>query len=47
VWDLEILARERDAYVETVLADGDAEAYLARLAFPADEAAIRLMARDR
>jgi hypothetical protein len=30
VWDLEIIARERDAYVETVLADGDAEAYLAR-----------------
>jgi hypothetical protein len=30
VWDLEIVGRERDAYVETVLADGDAEAYLAR-----------------
>ena len=32
VWDLEIFTRERDAYVETVLADGDAEAYLARRA---------------
>jgi hypothetical protein len=32
VWDLEIVGRERDAYVETVLADGDAEAYLARRA---------------
>ena len=30
VWDLEIIAAERDAYVATVLADGDAEAYLAR-----------------
>ena len=30
VWDLELFARERDAYVATVLADGDAEAYLAR-----------------
>jgi hypothetical protein len=32
VWDLELFARERDAYVGTVLADGDAEAYLARRA---------------
>jgi hypothetical protein len=32
VWDLEIVGRERDAYVETVLAGGDAEAYLARRA---------------
>jgi hypothetical protein len=32
VWDLELVASERDAYVETVLADGDAEAYLARRA---------------
>ena len=32
VWDLEIVGRERDAYVGTVLADGDAEAYLARRA---------------
>lgn len=32
VWDLEIVARERDAYVETVLADGDVGAYLARRA---------------
>lgn len=32
VWDLEIVARERDAYVETVLSDGDVGAYLARRA---------------
>jgi hypothetical protein len=32
VWDLELFAHERDAYVETVLADGDVEAYLARRA---------------
>lgn len=30
VWDLEIVGRERDAYVETVLASGDSELYLAR-----------------
>lgn len=35
VWDLEIFAAERDAYVETVLAGGTAENYLARLAAPA------------
>ena len=32
VWDLEIVGRERDAYVETVLSSGDADAYLARRA---------------
>ena len=32
VWDLELFARERDAYVETVLKNGDLEAYLARRA---------------
>jgi len=31
VWDLEIIAHERDAYVETVLAGRDAEAYLGRV----------------
>ncbi len=33
VWDLQVMAFERDAYVETVLsapADPDVEAYLAR-----------------
>jgi hypothetical protein len=39
VWDLEIVGRERDAYVETVLANGDAEAYLARRATTAHTAA--------
>jgi hypothetical protein len=32
VWDLEIIARERDAYVDTVLKNGNADAYLARTA---------------
>jgi hypothetical protein len=30
VWDLQVLWHEREAYVATVLADGDATAYLAR-----------------
>ena len=30
VWDLEVIWFERQAYVETVLGGGDAEAYLAR-----------------
>jgi len=34
VWDLELVAAERDAYVETVLGGGTPEAYLARLAAP-------------
>jgi hypothetical protein len=37
VWDLEIVARERNAYVETVLASGDADAYLARPATDAKD----------
>jgi hypothetical protein len=32
VWDLHVVGWERDAYVHTVLAGGDAEAYLARTA---------------
>jgi hypothetical protein len=39
VWDLEIVARERDAYVATVLASGDPDRYLARLATEARDAA--------
>lgn len=30
VWDLELIAAERDAYVETILAGGTAEEYLGR-----------------
>jgi hypothetical protein len=30
VWDLEVIWAERQAYVDTMLADGTAEAYLAR-----------------
>ena len=32
VWDLELFAKERDAYVDTVLSGGSAQAYLERLA---------------
>ena len=31
VWDLQVVGFERDTYVETVLGDGDADAYLARV----------------
>lgn len=31
VWDLELIAAERDAYVETILAGGTAEEYLERV----------------
>lgn len=36
VWDLELFAAERDAYVETVLGDGTVEEYLARQAASAE-----------